>query len=393
MHNKFISLLILVSLSMLISCGEKKQQRSEVVHPVEESIPHSDVASDQLEARNAADILSELPRNVQLLYKFLNDETSQFNTVELNILTTNRIDILTLGDSGFLILEKDQNRLIQYDLTNDDFNIIAEQGRGPGDLFFSKELSVYNGKAFIGMQGRQLSVFNCESTLCEYEKTMNTDYNNYSLAVTDNHLYFLGIPQIRGGQSSSTGSSAQFIVHKADRDARIERSFLPNYDHESPILRDRIMSRGSIRAFADYDKTIVTFDHFPYLFTYDHNGELISKLELSDFIPAKNIEYNSANRGILNTYNGDYTYLQYTSKLQGRWLLKRIAEFRNVEYSMENGITGEMWYSYYIFDVEDEKLYKIGDDRSTSFGESRRLFLVDGGVISSKNGTLHWIWD
>jgi len=58
---------------------------------------------------------------------------------------------------------------------------------------------------------------------------------------------------------------------------------------------------------------------------------------------------------------------------------------------MENGITGEMWYSYYIFDVEDEKLYKIGDDSPTSFGESRRLFLVDGGVISSNNGTLHWI--
>lgn len=388
-----ISLLFLVSLLLFISCGEKKQKEAELVHPVEESIPHSDVISDQLEAHNAADVISELPGNVQLLYKFLNDETSQFNTSELNILTTDRIDISTLDDSGFLILEKDQNRLIQYDLTNDDFNIIAEQGRGPGDLFFSKELSVYKSKAFISMQGRQLTVFNCESTPCEYETTINTDYNNYSLAVTDNHLYFLGIPQIRGGQSNSTGSSAQFIVHKADRDARIERSFLPNYDHESPILRDRIMSRGSIRAFADYDKTIVTFDHFPYLFTYDHNGELISKLELPDFISAKNIEYNSANRGILNTYNGDYTYLQYTSTLQGRWLLKRIAEFRSVEYSMENGITGEMWYSYYIFDVEDEKLYKIGDDSPTSFGESRRLFLVDGGVISSKNGTLHWIWD
>ena len=101
-----ISLLILVSLSMLISCGEKKQKGSEVVHPVQESIPHSDIASDQLGARNAAYFISDLPVNVQLLYKFLNNETTQFNTVKLNILTTDRIDISTLGDSGFLILEK-----------------------------------------------------------------------------------------------------------------------------------------------------------------------------------------------------------------------------------------------------------------------------------------------
>lgn len=386
----FLSLFVAV---FFFACIENSEQRSELVHPVEKSIPHSDVVSDKLEALDAAEILSELPGNVQLLYKFLNDEKLQFKTTELNVLTTDRIDISTLDDSGFLILEKDENRLIQYDLTNDDFNIIAEQGRGPGDLFFSKELSVYKSKALISMQGRQLSVFNCESTPCVYETTIKTDYNNYSLAATDNHLYFLGIPQIRGDQSNSTGSLAQFTVHKADRNGRIERSFLPNYDHESPILRDRIMSRGSVRTFADYDKTIVTFDHFPYLFTYDNSGELISKFELPDFIPAKNIEYNSANRGILNTWNGDYTYLHYTSTLEGRWLLKRIAEFRNVEYSMQDGITGEMWYSYYIFDVEDKELYEIGDDSPTSFGGSRRLFLVDGGVISSKDGILHWIRD
>jgi hypothetical protein len=393
-HYFIITILFLF---FAFSCGEESNEGDVVVHPVEEKIPHSEVSAQMLEVLSASDYIEELPESVQSLYRVLNDSTAEQNSKKLDIITTNRLDISAINDSTLLILEKDKDRMLRYNLSTDTSEVVAAKGRGPGDLIFSKELTVHGGKAYIGMQGYQISVFDCRSGKCEHEKVIKTEYNNYSLAPTGDHIYFLGIAPFGREQNPDPENTDQFAIHRADLNGNVEQSFLPVYYDEIPEVRDRMMKSGEIRTFPQFGKTLVTLARLPFLYTYDSFGELISKNEFPFYIESYGYSSIKEQGGGWTTnvsYDGDYTRIFYSSKLNERWVLLKVTEYRDVKLIFaENRAEGSQWVSYYALDVRDDQLYKIGDDRSFDYGKSRMLYAVGPGIFSNNEGEIHWIKD
>jgi len=386
----FILCSFIPSFFLLFACREAPKEGDVIIHPVKEKIPHSGVPSKMLEVLDAGDHLENFPSEINLLHQILNGNVADQDSVELDILTSSELDLSSINDSTLLILDKEQNRLIRYNMYEHKSEIIAEQGRGPGDLFFSKELSVNSGRAYIGMQGHKISVFNCQKERYEHEKIIQTKYNNYSLSPTDDFIYVLGISPFGRQQDPDPENTDQHTIHKVNHEGDIDLSFLPIYDDRSPIVRDRIMSEGSVRSFPEFDTTIITFQYFPYLFVHSLGGRLLDKYKLPAFKEAKNIESKVGELGTTLTFNGDYTYLRYTKKINEEWLLLKIQEFRDVNYVFsDQEIYGDTWYSYYIYSLDSEKFYKIGDDVIKPYGQPRIFYLIKSGVIMNRNGKLY----
>lgn len=385
-----------IVLTFTISCIEKGDTEYITVHPAQEYMPYSSFEPVKLEARYGGDFLHLLPKNVQILYNILNNESGNLKPEELQILTTNDIDVKSINKSDLLILEKDNARLIQYSLIDNEYDIIADKGRGPGDLFFPKELTVYKEKAFVGMQAFQISFFLCDGVFCEYENTLNTKFNNYSIAPVDDFIKFLGIKPFGREQHPDPSNTDQNLIHKIDYNGEIYQSYFPVYDYRSSLVRQTMNSGGQIRSFPELETIVITFDFFPYVYVFNDSGELNAKYEFPEYIQAYYESEENRAGGFTGRYifDSSVTSIRFTSKIDEKWMLVGIRDRREVEFiSMEEGFDGYEWFSYYAFDVEEKKIYKIGDDTEKPYGESRILHVVDNGVVINEAGTLFFISD
>ncbi len=400
--NNKDKVLIFISIFLFISCTRESNTNGITIHPVPEKMPYSSIEPEMLHVHDGGEVIDLFPESLQLLYSVINDDTEGLyhtepillaSGVNDTLLTTGNIDVSSVNDSSLLILDRSTNRLIQYNINENKYDVIADQGRGPGDLYFSRELSVNGNVAFIGMQAFEISKFVCNSGLCEYAKTIQTDYNNYSVAPDTDHIYFLGISAFGREQDPDPANTDQYLIHKINYDGEVQQSFLPIYRHKSPMVRDAMNSGGRVRLFPESDTIVVTFSRAPYLYVHDSEGKLTAKYELPEYLQFY-FESKEDRAGRISThykYAGNYSSIFYTSKLNERWLLLKTREDRNrVYHEMEERYSGTQWYSYYAFDVSEEKLYKIGEDFKKPVGEERRvLHVIDQGLIINENGLLY----
>lgn len=390
MKQLFIYCSLLISTTFLYSCNSDSNEGELIVHPITDKIPHSDVPGEKFTVLNAGEYLNELPENIRLLYRTLNDDDFQKDAVELNLLTSSEIDLKSLNDSTIIILDKKQNRLLSYSLFEHQSGVIAEQGRGPNDLIFAEELSVYNNKLYVASQSFQISVFNCQSNDCVHEDIIQSNYSVYSISPKDEDIYYLGLMPY--GHEREIENGAEYSVHRANHTGDVDLSFLPKYEDDSPLVTNRIMSEGKVRSSSEYDKIIVTYHYFPYLFLYNLSGDLVKKHEIPGFLRAKNIESEIGELSTTLTFNGDYTYLRYTKIINNEWLFIKTQEYRDVNYEYsDRKIYGDTWYSYFIYSLKDEKFYKIGDDSIREYGELKKFHLSKSDVFLNDNGRIYWI--
>ncbi len=389
--KRFLYLLIWV---FLISCTKQNNRNDFTLHPIQEKMPHANIKSEKLEVLSESEYVNILPEKLQLLHAFLSDDIDDFNIIELSLLTTDAINISAINDSTILILEKDKNRLIQYSLESNVYEIIANQGRGPGDLLFARELAFHDNRAFIGMQGFQISVFDCIDVLCEYEKTLRTDFNNYSLAPNDDSLLFLGISRFGRDQDPDPSNTDQYLIHEVNYEGKLQQSFLPIYDDRAPLVREQMSSGGWIRSFPELKTHVFTFDIFPQIYMYNIDGELIARYQLPGFMQ-RGYEYMESRDGGFTgrlQYEGSYSQLTFATIVNETWLLLGKRERRNIKFiDWQEGFKIDEWYSYYALNIFDHNLYKIGDDKLFPYGESRVVFVVDQGLVISENGTLYMV--
>lgn len=375
---------------ILCSCSRESDIRY-TEHPMTDALPYSDVEPDMLEILELAGLLNTVPENIQLLDEFLNHENTGLKKAELPILTTGNIDISSINDSTLLILEKNANQLIWYDLYQHDYEIIAAQGRGPGDLDFSTELAVYNNKAFVAMEGFQISVFTCIYAICEYENTIETKYNNYSISSEDISLFILGMSPFGYPQSPDSQNRKTHLVRKTDQTGQVQLSFMPQYNFQAPLVRSEIHSNGQLRSFSDINKTAITFGYLPYIYLHSFSGEFISKLKMPDFFQRiLHYEEHPSGGGRSSWDYGNYSRFDHVSSdAKDGWLFIRVEEMRDVAFlGLDEGFEGTKWYSYYLLDVDRKEFYKIGDDEETHYSEGRKIYLIERGLIIHDEGTL-----
>lgn len=383
-------LTILILFFVFNSCSKENDFTP---HPLPDKMPHADDDSEILDIQSISESDSSPPQSLKLLQDFLVDESKNFKTKKLDILATDKIDISFLSSTDILVLDKENNQLIQYNLETDENTVVASQGRGPGDLLYTQELNVHNKVAYVAMQGFQISVFDCNLRSCEHDNTILTEYNNYSIAAADKHLFVLGIPPFGRDQDPDPTNTDQYIIHRFNHSGKKEQSFTPVYRETSPVVRTQMTSGGQVRSFPQFNMNIVTFDFFHYLYLYNDEGDLLRKFQIPD-LKQGYYEYKE-NKG--GGFTGRLRYddnskIIRTTNLGDNWLLLIIREQRGVEFiNLEEGFKGDEWFSFYAFNIKNHILYKIGDHKKFTIGKSRSIQVSEHGIIVNENGTIFFL--
>jgi len=306
---------------------------------------------------------------------------------ELNFFASNNdsFHAASLNDSTLLFLDHHSNGLHHYYLHKDESELLAPEGRGPGDLFFTREMQFQNNTAYIAMEGGRVSLFNCGNIPCEYEETVMTDFNHYSVAPSGQNLLVLGIPPYMGPDDPDAENTNQNVVHQLDESGEVLNSFSSVYEHRSPLVRIQFTMGSKIRSFEDHDIYAKTHRALPYLYLYDSDFELTAKYLIPDFMPGYYLHSNDGpGAGSALSKNSNITHIE---KLDDDWLFMQV---RDQVPSEELGGNSSRTYHYFALSVSDHTLYNVGEETFDDADLSRSIYLTDHGLIINEQGTLYW---
>lgn len=373
--------------------GAAPYEEGAIPHPQPNMMPHADVEAVDLVLHEGSDILSDLPENLQLLHRYLNDENDQFDQRELSLYVSNEYHFhaASKDENTLVMLDERDDKLYQYDLLKDEYTDLAPKGRGPGDIMFTKEMQFYDNRAYIAMQGFRISVFDCQSDLCEYENTIETEFNTYSLAPEKDRLTILGLPPFGRDQDPDPENIDQHIIHQITKGGDIERSFSPVYKYHNPIIREAMNAGGKVRAFPKFDSVVLVQSLFPYIYIFNSETSLVEKYRIPDFQKGYYDEIESTDGSISGRYrHNNNTNISHSTKIDDEWMLLQIRERRDL-YWEDRSLLGDEWFSYYAFNVDSRELYKIGEGEMKGVNENRTIHPTEHGLVVNQQGTLSWV--
>lgn len=305
-------------------------------------------------------------------------------SVELNIFVSGlRINAFSLSDNTLILFDISKNGLLQYSLNSHSFLDLVAEGRGPGDLLFSRELNVDGNRLYIAMQGFRVSTFICKSEICEYETTIETPYNNYSVTADGDQIFILGLAPFGREQDPDPGNTGQYAIHKIDESGNVQQSFGPVYRHRTPIVREQMNSSGSVRYFPKHQLVTVSYSRFPFIYIYDSDGGFLDKYRIPDFKQGYYDHNETTGTGI--SRGMDRSSIHAAKKIDDDWLL----------ITLQNYISSEdnrfVQSEFYTFHIPTRQLYLIGKDEVLPAREGRVIHTTRAGLLLNQQGTLFWI--
>jgi len=383
--------LLLFFLILLISCNRDNEidpwegiKEGFTPHPLAENMPHSEAVPIDLELLDIEQISNDLPSELRRLNSFLNGNHEEMRSVELNVFVSGlRINAFSLSDNKLILFDIFENKLLQYSLYNHNFLDLAPEGRGPGDLLFSRELNVDENRLYIAMQGFRVSRFICESEVCEYETTIETPYNNYSVTADGDQIFILGLAPFGREQDPNPGNTDQNAIHKIDQSGNVQQSFGPVYRHKAPIVREQMNSSGSVRYFPKHQLVTVSYSRFPFIYIYDSDGGFLDKYRIPDFKQGY-YDYNETT-GTGISRGMDRSSIHATKKIDDDWLLITLQSYMSSE---DNRFTQS---EFYTFHIPTRQLYFIGKDELLPAREGRVIHTTKAGLLLNQQGTLFWV--
>lgn len=373
--------------------GAAPYEEGAIPHPQPDMMPHADVEAIDLVLIDGSEIISDLPENLQLLYSYLNDEKDQFNQKKLSLYVSNEYSfhVASKDESTLVMLDEKDNRFFQYDLQTDKYIDLAPRGRGPGDIMFTKEMQFHDNRAYIAMQGFRISVFDCHFEECEYDYTINSEFNSYSIAPEKDRLTILGLPPFGRDQDPDPENIDQHIIHQINNDGDVEHSYSPVYKHNNPLTREVMNAGGKIRAFPKSDSVVMVQSLFPYIYIFNSETSLVEKYRIPDFQIGYYDEIQNPDGSIRGRYrHNDNTNISHATKIDDEWMLLQMRERRDL-YWVDRTLHGDQWYSYYVFNMNSRELYKIGEDEKKNLSESRTIHVTENGLVVNQQGILNWV--
>lgn len=87
-----------------------------------------------------------------------------------------QIQFIAIDSTRIILLDVLRNTLFEYDSSLNDWTTIAEQGRGPGDLMFSSDITMVGNLLYVTVKDGKLTIFDCTNNPpCTYDKTIILD--------------------------------------------------------------------------------------------------------------------------------------------------------------------------------------------------------------------------
>ncbi len=295
--------------------------------------------------------------------------------------------VLSLGDDRVIILDLRNDELIEYDRRSATSISIAHRGEGPGELRFAQDLVADGSTVYVPRRDRRISLFDCSSSPCVFERSFDAGAVASSLAlVGDDSLAILGsspVPQDAGLQVATESLTA---VHVMDLDGGHGHDFGAVYDTEGHwMLIYRFIDKGSVRYLEPSNRFAVTFDRFPFLYIYDRAGELEKVFRIEDFILGRQKYWTDT--GMREVVFGEVSELSTTSIPGSDYVLAEIMTRYNRRRD-EPVVRKDISRDYYAINLSTDDSYYLGRLEGERPG---RLIALPNGLLVEKEGLLFWV--
>ncbi|MCC5913713.1 MAG: hypothetical protein JJU46_04995 [Balneolaceae bacterium] len=369
-------------------------------HPQSDLVPHADVRPEQPEVHSLAEIESELPETILMVADLI--DADSYNGREIDLLYRNlrNLNAASLDSGRLLFMENHVNRFVIYDVESEEVTELAEEGRGPDDLMFTREMQLENDVAWISMQGFRVSGFDCSGESCEYDRTIPTQTNNYSVAVDGDELTILGLPPF--GFEDSPGPDetiSQYILHRYSSDGDSLGMYSPVYQHLNPLVREMMSAEGIVRHDGENGRTILISKRLPFIYLYD-DEELVAKYRIPNFIQGYYDQREGENmpEGQVIGYERrelEKSRIHYGEVVDDRWLVLSFTTTTDIEgadMSKPGSIpeSFNLHSKWYVMDLATDQLYKIGREDVSENREERHYYITRHGVVLAKETGAVW---
>jgi hypothetical protein len=263
------------------------------------------------------------------------------------------IHIEPVGEDSLIILDNRQN--LHLFSENRFVKLLGKKGEGSGEYSRVSAFCVYDGSIVIFDKSKlKLLSFSLGTNECEFEKTVRSEEFAAlsALVVNDETMYF-----IKTELSSVTPDHEQ-VFFKLNSDQTLTPLGLAKRNLQGRFLRSPIKLMTSVKQRAG--KLYFTFPLSPIVWEYDVISHSLSSitvgLELpddSDLASADNLSsalklVNEKVELIMGVFPLD-RHLAIVTK-QGR---PPDSQWKIRFYSYQGEFRGEIWTSYYVYDVQE----------------------------------------
>lgn len=343
---------------LLISC--KTNEKTEM-HPKVGLIP--EIKSKEMSISKKKNDKINLTQNLNHLSNLL---TSQESNTELKLdrldLSDN-IKVVDIDKKRLIFLDMDEDILVEYNISTKTQTIIANRGRGPGDIFISSDIYFKEGTLTISNKDMRILSFNCDKEPCEYVDLIQLK-SIIPLSVTSNGKSFIvlgnnKIPTQKYSESSVPIKKEALWV--LDNKGKITNSFGEHYDIQNHWMLQRPFSEGIVEYSEEKELYFLTFERLPYIYVFDQNYEQVKVFKIEEFLIGKQ-EYDSkeAKLGIVKE---GYSIISNMKNLNEETLLIEIKTRKNRR--VENQIfVWDTSIDYYVIDLNTFESSFIGNNDS-----------------------------
>lgn len=379
-------------LFLQISCSSNDEPAGRMVeHPVPELIPHNDRDHIPIKRDHSFDELADPSEAVTLLHRYLeNPEQMESEQLEVTVPDLQSLRVVEVGQDRLLFLDTDNDRLIEYDLSKGSSELIAEFGRGPGELQHSIDLERVGDDVYVARRDMRLSRFKCASDSCTYDNTMILDVQPISissaekgLAITTGSIFSGGVEMVK---DSTIDFPAVRIINT--NDGKPSDSFGSIYKTQFMMVLERFSRTGLIAYLPEHRRYVWASSWFPYLHIYNKDFELEETYKLEHHIQNK-FEFFPAEQRRRFPRRDRTLISQLKIIEEGRILLVTTTRTNQEE---EEEIVHNYDYDYYVIDFSSQKAIHLGTDRKTS-GYQRMIFPFRNTLIKYDEGVLYRLFN
>ena len=391
-----VFIFFVISLMTVFSCKSEggDYAGNSVIHPIKENIPHYDQEHISIDTVRTFKNMQEKPERLELFHQYLRN-SDRIITEKLNIEVGSPypgFNVVSIDDGRLMVLDITNDRLLEYDLNDHNFLMLAERGRGPGDIMYSEEMVKHMNSIYIASGNMRISRFDCKTTPCEFDEVIPLKFSPSSIALAGDTLAVLGSVDVRAasGNKHEDGLKDLKAIHLLNGTGDNMSVFGETYNTDGHwmLLRPFVFD-GMIRYSPAEDLFILSFMMFPYLYIYDARDQsLKTTYEISDFLLGKQRYWPDIGR--LEVPMENYSIIRSTKIIENNLL------WLEIETRKKRRIPNSHWdllFTYYVVDLKNREAYYMGNVEAEGNGSSEQFFFIENGLIIHRGGSLFWAKD
>ena len=384
MYYKRCFLLFLLFTLLSCSSDNSKTEEGLVKHPKKANYPYAQSSHYGVDSTQSAIDISNFAK-LNHIQAFL--DSSSIPTakgVPVQISRSENLLIKPISRQRLIFIDTETQHLFEYNQPQDTVYQLAEYGRGPGKLSSSKELSYNNGNLIIPMTSGRISLFNCQTTPCNFEEEKRLeDLIIYSADMMDDGSFVaLGNAPIRD-KSDTLRSEA---LHTFNNNGNYLNSFAEAYDTEGHWMLRQPLSEGIVKYNAPSEQYVLSFERLPFVYILDNDFNLVRSYKFNDFIVGQQKYWPQEGR--LRIVMSDHSLIKDMVFFDDFALVK--IETKKNQEVVDKRFSWDRELAYYLIDLNTNRATFVGSRPAKGKKGSKRIDITSQGILKSDSDKLEW---